>query len=301
MRSAWKPLNLPALNNQGPLILLQHEFGPSTYAIWLTNLTHIWTEVLDRRRIIQRALNINTSIDPSEDSGQMRLFLSSIEKALDGEAGTDVTFSSSNHGKQLLMQLSTPLPASLPALRWELLLQRSSQSTLTTKLVLPLLANQITAKVERTSLLRQLKEKDHVISKLIDQMQTDGSDMNKVFPGTMAPRHNNKAHVRQTISKSVKGVGEFDENMWKSRISEEHSMPTNLRELLSKACPIAAAEISESFFVPNDDAWWNQSKEKDVSDDKASGRCENGMDVAEDDFQVRTAIQLSFSSLSRRR
>ncbi|KAL9132251.1 MAG: hypothetical protein Q9217_000055 [Psora testacea] len=259
------------------------------------NLTHVWTDSLDRRSIIQRAFAINTSIDPSEDAGQMRLLLSSIQKALDGEPGTDIEFSSSKHGRRISIQLSTPLPASLPSLRWETSLQRCPQSTVTTKLIIPLLTDQLTAKAEKTSLLQQLKDKDIAISKMINQMQADGSDMSKVFPGTVSARFGNKANIRQTIGRSIKGVAEFDENLWQNRIFQEQSVPADLRELLSRVSPIAAAETFESFPMPDNDAWSDQKgqlehAEKVVeSKKKPSAHYEDEMDMDnKDDFQTQT-------------
>ena len=293
MCSAWNPLLAPSLDGNSQPLLIKYEFGPSYYSIWLTDLTHIWEETLDRKRIVQRAFAIDTSIDPSEDAGQMWLLLSSIKKALDAGFGTDIELSASDSGAQLSLKSSTPLPASLPPLRWNLFLQRCLQSMVTTKLVIPLLANHITAKAEETSLLQQLRDKDNIISKLINQMQAEGSDMSKVFPGTVSVRKSNKLNVRQVIGKSVKGVAEFDESLWRIRLSQETSVPTDLRELLSKASPIDAAEASQSIFIPDVDAWWDQGgqdkriERQTVSSRKESPRDEDlvGMKV-EDDFQV---------------
>ncbi|KAL9103737.1 MAG: hypothetical protein Q9163_001241 [Psora crenata] len=298
MSSAWKLLRTSSLDTTGTPLLIKHEIGPSNYVLWLTDLTHVWTDSQDRRSIIQKAFATDTSIDPTEDAGQMRLLLLSIQKALDSEAGTRVEVSASEKGRQISMKLSTPLPASLPPLRWETTLQKCPPSTLTMKLIVPLLNDQLSAKAEKSSLVQQLRDKDTIISKLFNQLQADGSDMSRVFPGAVSARQGNRVNMRQTIGKSVKGVAEFDENIWRHRMSSEHSPPVNLRDLLFGVSPIVAAKGSESFYVPETEAWWEQSGQHKPAgegfqpDENPSGHSESEMDMDDKEgFQLNTSHQ----------
>ena len=254
MPSAWRTLNLPSQNGGVISLLTQHDFGSSNYTVWLTDLTCLWKESLDRRQIIKKAFSIDTSIDPSEDAGQMQLLLSSICKALDQEAGTNVIVSPRDHGSQLSMNLTTPLPASLPPLQWTLTLEKASQPEFTSQFVMPLLTGQITLATQTTSLVQQVKDKDTVIAKLMNQLQSDGSDLNKVFPGA---RFSSKANVREIAGRSVKGVAEFDEDRWRSRISQENAVPLRLMDLLSRVPFNASVEASDSIYLANNHSWWD--------------------------------------------
>lgn len=74
--SKWRPLptfpDLPAL-----LISPGFHVESSSYSLAITDLANIWTESLDRKGILRRSLNEDTSIDIS-DGGQeqWRVFLS---------------------------------------------------------------------------------------------------------------------------------------------------------------------------------------------------------------------------------
>ena len=207
MPSTWNLLE----GFQIPL-LLKGEFGASNYSIWLTDLTNLWMERMERRPIIKRAFEIeDLSIDPSEGSSQMDLLLSSIQKSLACEAGTRIDISSNDEGKTLVLSLSVPLPSSLPDLQWKSTLSKCPPSSLTRELVLPLLAAGNSFQARNDSLLTQVKEKDVIISKLIGQMQVDGSDLSKVFPGSASFKATNKSNARQALARSVKGIAEFDE------------------------------------------------------------------------------------------
>ena len=260
MTSLWR-----VLNGFEVALLIQYEFGPSSYSISLTDLTHIWTESLDRKRTIQKAFSLDTSIDPSEDASQMRLLLSSMQKALDQEPGTEMTFSSDDNGDHIAVSLTTPLPAALKPLKWNLALQRLPQSAVTMKVIVPLLSNELAANIERDSLLQHIREKDSVITKLISYMQTDGLDMSQIFPGSISSRPSKKTNLRQSMGTSIRGMAEFDEHAWRDRMKREAPVPLDTENILSRLSPITFTELTESFYMPEEVTWWQGMKQSKLS------------------------------------
>ena len=292
MSPTWKPLRIDQQYNSIPPLLIKSEFGASSYKIWLTDLTYIWTELLDRRQIIQRALNVDTSIDPSEDSSQLRLLLQSIQDALVQRSGTAVDFVRSNHPKQLVMQTSTSLPAPLKPLEWRMTLNSAPQSTLTAEFTIPLLSQQSIAKAEKASLLQQLRYKDSVISRLTEKMQSDGVDFSRVFPASVPGRLG--ANPRQILAKSVKGLAEFDVQEWQSRMIKDYKTLEELRDLVSNtfdADPIEAATESQISDSPSYGDWWANLKRESsqrtplTSPVQISNAEQNDVEYGE--FQVR--------------
>ena len=240
-----------------PPLLIKNDFGTSSYRIWLTDLTYIWTETLDRRQIIQRAFSVDTSIDPSEDASQLRLLLQSIQDALVQRSGTAMSFTRSDDPKQLVLQTSTRLPGPLKPLEWRMTLNSAPQSTLTAEFTIPLLSQQSIAKAEKASLLQQLRYKDIVISKLIEKMQSDSVDLSRVFPASVPGKLGTNA--RQTLGKSVKGLAEFDLQEWQSRMIRDYKTLEELRDLISNtfdADPIEAATESQISDSPSYGDWW---------------------------------------------
>ena len=295
MRPMWKPLQTAHKDVLIPPLLIKTEFGLSSYKVWLTDLTHIWIESMDRRQIIQRAFSVDTSIDPSEDTSQLRLFLQSIEDALVQRAGTSVEVVQSDNKKHLILQTSTPLPGPLNPLEWKIMLMPAPQPMLTTEFVIPLLSQQSTAKAEKASLLQQLKYKDIIISKMIEKMQSDGVDLTRVFPG--APHARPGANARQVVGKSVNGLGEFNLEQWQNRIARDGKSLEELKDLVSNAFdadsqePSGESQIQDS---PDYGDWWRNLRHENSQQTLATSLLPNSgpeeNEVVEGDFQVCSQI-----------
>lgn len=290
MASSWKPLRLHCKRNDIPPLLVKHEFGPSHYKVWLTDLSYIWTESLDRRQMTRRALNIDTSIDPSEDSGQLSLFLRSIADALRQSPGTCIELDESSDVKQLTLKTSTPLPHPIQPLQWPIVLMLAPQSAFAVEFLSPLLSQQLTAKVEKTSLLQQLKDKDNVISKLIEKLQGDGVDLGKVFPGVVASKSGAGSTARGAVAKSVNGLREFDKNQWESQIARENGISRDVESLLPLVFSDDGVNAGEGLQIADYGEWWKRVGSRDSHLEgsvpaipKTDAKQES---IAEDGFQV---------------
>ena len=292
MPSAWKPLFLRRKHDGIPPLLVRYEFGSSDYKVWLTDLSYIWTESLDRKRIINRALDLYTSIDPSEDSSQRRFFLESIADALWQRPGTSVDLDESSDIKQLTLHTSTPLSHPLQPLEWPMVLVLAPQTTFAVEFVSPLLSQHLTAKVERASLLQQLKEKDNIISKLIDKMQGDGVDLGKVFPGAISSKSGSGSGptTRWAVARSVKGLGEFDQDQWESKLAKDNAFPRDLDYVLPQIFDDEGKHNNEELQITDYGEWWKRIDRKEIPREgatsailKTDARQEK---VLDDEFQV---------------
>lgn len=290
MHSTWKPLPLSRKQKGIPPFLVKHEFGPSDYRVWLTDLSYIWTESLDRRQITRRALNTDTSIDPSEDAAQLLLFLSSIADALRQRPGTDVILDESNDYKQLTLKTSTPLPQPLQPLEWSIMLILAPQSVFVSEFVSPLLSQQLTAKVEKTSLLQQLKEQDNVISKLIEKLQGDGVDLGKMFHGAVSSKSGAGPTARGAVAKSVIGLREFDRDRWESQLAKEIGISGDLSSLLPRIFDNDEKAAGERLQLTDHGEWWKSVGRKNSQREEATTTFVETDDregsLPEDEFQV---------------
>ena len=82
MASSWQLLPLYFDSLKETPLLSRSSFQTQSYDIFVTDLTSVWSESLDRRQIIRRALNEDTSIDPSQDSTQLKILLDKIKAGL---------------------------------------------------------------------------------------------------------------------------------------------------------------------------------------------------------------------------
>lgn len=228
----WKPLKLTTQDQAIPCLLAKYDFGPTTYTVSLTDLTYLWTESLDRKQIIRRALELNTSIDPSEDSSQMQLLLSHVREALEGISGTSVTLTRIDALNKLPLNLSVMLPSPLPPLEWPIILSQASQELFTTHFVLPFLSQNLSLRGQIVSLLENLREKDNVIRKLTDRMHSDGTDIRSLFPGAGSVRSGLRVSGKEAAARSVRGMAAFDESDWREQFSANRNSPNSMHGLV---------------------------------------------------------------------
>ena len=284
------PLILSGKRNGVPPLLVKYEFGPTDYRIWLTDLSYIWTESLDRRQIIRRALGTDTSIDPSEDAAQMRLFLSSIQEALRQKPGTSVNMSDSDDIKQMNMNTSTPLPHPLQPLQWSIVLALAPQPTFASEMMSPLLSRQLALTVQKTSLVQQLKEKDSVISKLIEKLEGDGFDLGKLFPGAVSSKSGIRSTARGAVAKSIKGLREFDEKQWESQVAKENPFSGDLGHFLPRIFDHDWNDTGEGLQIPIHEEWWKEvGRTKSPQESPTAINSKTAVQqesMAEDEFQV---------------
>lgn len=228
MTSPWRPIGSVL---QAPPLLVKYEFTNSQYKVFLTDLTNIWTETLERREIIKKALNLDTSIDPSEDSGQFRLLLRKVQDALEGQEGSHLSLSRGMKSDELVLHTVTKLPLPWEPLRWPFHLACAHAGLLTTELLLPCLSHQFVANAQVEYLLHILKEKEHVLNKLADKITSDGVNFADLFPGALGSRAGMRLS-REQAGKFVKGLSEFDETGWRDSLSASLISSANLSDIV---------------------------------------------------------------------
>lgn len=217
----WYPLVVTTrLPVHSPPLLIQRSFTNNTYSVHLTDLTYIWGETLSRREIVQRALNDDTSIDPSEDASQMRILLAKLKEAISlrgegNEENDDIDVdiqavperSSTSTGTLMQLKVTYDLPEPLQPLLWTFKLQPLPQIQLTKRLLLPLLSLSSLHSTEIQSLVRIIKDKDVVLEKMHDSLEDSKVSVAGILGGGASRR---------------RGLEKFEEKIWRSHIWETH-------------------------------------------------------------------------------
>lgn len=196
-----------------PPLLFQYSWNRQGYELYVTDLTSIWSEQLPHERIVKRAEQCATTIDPSEGTEQLQVFLSKIGEALRGDGG-NAKLHSGTHADSLELTTSTRLPAPLKPLKWTLYLRKEPPSAFTSRLLLPLLRDETSWESRQRALLDQIKQKDWVIGKLFDKVEALQIDLGTVFPAAAGLRSAHKGSTRSEAARHIKGVAPFDEQKW---------------------------------------------------------------------------------------
>ncbi|KAL8763909.1 MAG: hypothetical protein Q9184_000352 [Pyrenodesmia sp. 2 TL-2023] len=291
MASHWKLLNHENTSEASiPPLLVKHDFGPSNYKIWVTDLINVWSEALGQRPLVQRAWDIETDIDPLE-SDQRQTLLQKIEDSLDEAPGTKLALSRSSDLRGIQLTAFSPLPKPLRALQWPFYLASSARITLTSELILPLLGEQLRLRGMVDSLLGILKDKDHVLSKLRDKLQSEGIAVGEVFPGAVSPKSSRKALSDKDLAKSVKGLGSFNEDQWLRQCTDDCDVPGSYQGLLSEMFAKTKGFSSLNFGeqLPDGDWWEHLNAETPLADDwEAKVSQAQSQSSTANDFQKQT-------------
>lgn len=256
MSPKWHRLHLS--DQSIPPLLFQWTWNQQGYEVYLTDLTYIWSERLPQKQIIRRAEENATTIDPGEDPDQFPVLLEKIGEAL--RKGKDSAML--GRGAQpdsLEIKTTTKLPAPLKPLKWDLKLSKESSSYLTSTMLLPLLKEEANREQRQRYLLQQIKQKDTVLSKLLDKMETVGIDLGTIFPSAAGSRGSRKGITRSEAGRLIKGIEPFEEQTWlaEARSSEMAGLATNLLEEIS-----GSTELYDlSAFDQPRDKWWPQLTE----------------------------------------
>jgi XLF-Cernunnos, XRcc4-like factor, NHEJ component len=259
---AWKPLPLSAFAGAHlPALLISEAFTAASYTVHLTDLTHIWSEHLDRRDIVRRGREQDTSIDPSENE-QLQILLEKIRLALAGGKNTSLalTIRGDADRPSLTLNINVKLPGGLVPLQWPIQLAAAPQSLMRSQFVVPLLRAQGAMMEEIASLVEVAKEKDHVIQKLLDKLEGQGTELGQIFPQA-AGRVGRKVD-RKTAEGRVKGLGQFDLETWQK--SRNHEISRDIATLIgdvfaaTNSDALGIDEVVPGFEEPDD--WWESIK-----------------------------------------
>ncbi|KAK1072669.1 hypothetical protein LTR74_002461 [Friedmanniomyces endolithicus] len=231
MSTHWKTLHLTEnSNNNGiPQLLIKAKLDSSGYTIHLTDLSRIWGETLTKRGIRKRADLDDCSIDPGEGDDQYQILLDKIQQALDQHNGTSLAL-----GTIKGVEGATALESSL---------------------IRPLLQHNQYGQTQIQSLLHELAEKDRVILKITDRLETSGNDLTTVFPGVSNVKVSRKKSQREQLARHVRGLGDFDVNAWRA----QHGVSRKDGVLLGKEMDSLLTELP---YGDADDAkygeWWRE-------------------------------------------
>ncbi|KFY07620.1 hypothetical protein V492_06983 [Pseudogymnoascus sp. VKM F-4246] len=255
-----------------PPLLISTSFTVDSYKIYVTDLAHLWCEDLDRRSILRRSLAEDTSIDPSEDAGQLKLFLDKISLGLEGGKDTDLLLGLDTHSakesltgaRNLEIHMSVSLPKPLQPLVWTIKLSSCPQSDFATHFTIPLLCAQNARLKELDSLVGMLRDKDNVIQKLVDKLEATGAELGQLFPG-VAGKGGRKV-PRRVVEEKVKGLELFRQEQWRNAMrnaeseNEHADVKTIIQGAFTKESPVGllahGAELPGRF-----DKWWDQLKD----------------------------------------
>ena len=267
MASLWRQLPSPQAGGaQLPPLLISTFFLSDKYTIYLTDLTYIWRESLNRRALFARSHEVNTSIDPTE-SDQLEIFLDKLKQGVNGGRNTTSAISvSSDTGRPTItLKITVDLPGGLAPLEWPFRLTPAPQSLLTAQLTVPLLQAQHNRMEEIDTLTELLKEKDHVIQKMLDKFEVQGLELGQVFPQAIAK--GGRSLDRKRAEEKIKGLQAFDIETFRETLENKESLDAAqlVQSVLSSESQQSPRTNINSTLPEEDDNWWESIKGQTIN------------------------------------
>ncbi|KAK6539189.1 hypothetical protein TWF694_009432 [Orbilia ellipsospora] len=247
--TAWEPF--PIQNPFSPPLYIQRHFAETSYTIYLTDLSSIWAESLEKGSICDRAEDRNCSIDPSTDDSQLKILLEKLSSGITG-LNPAVTVDLEVRGETLNINTKEKLQAPLQPLEWRFRLKLQTGTQFTKYFSLPLLYYGSLLSRQASSLLAVIEEKDVAIARLLDKFEEYKIDISSVFPGYKKGR---------ALTGRAKGIKEFDKEEWNREIltaeidtkDSKELVKATFKHLLRKDDKLAAALPK-----PSESQWWTK-------------------------------------------
>lgn len=304
---SWRPLPL-ATSHDLPALLVSTVFNQDSYVIHVTDLANIWVETMDRKAIYRRSLDEDTSIDPTDNSQNMRAFLSRIRSALDPthedhSESRLVLRPASGIGADtdgLTLNITCDIPEMEP-LRWPVHLRKCPPSRLANEFVLPLLQVTRSKNEQVDALIEIIQQKDAAMTKLLDKLEATGTRLEHVFTVLSAKQKVS----RKVAEEKVKGLAPFKREEWRNPLSAPSDWSgdsgTLLEDLFGER-GIPYSSEPDTRIASTLDNWWNTlgdtgsgaggpEKESRLATSKPSkpqlGDAHQTDKEVEDDFQVQ--------------
>ncbi|EXJ87132.1 hypothetical protein A1O3_04090 [Capronia epimyces CBS 606.96] len=216
----WQELQLPS-RRQCPKLFYSLMTQNESIKLLLTDLISIWECSLDRYDILAEASRQHTSIDPSASSDQLAVLLSKIAKSLSD--GRNVLVRANERGGHALrLKTSIDLPKPLRPLEWAFKLAPQPASELAERILRPSLHEVAVAQEKIESLLRIVRDKDHVISRLLERVDSSSIDLSLIFPSITGVASRKGGHISVTEArKHVPGMVNFNEKSWTKQFAND--------------------------------------------------------------------------------
>ncbi|KAF2812892.1 XLF-domain-containing protein [Mytilinidion resinicola] len=284
--SAWVRLRISNAGPRAPPLFLKTSFISRKYTIYVTDLSRVWSEQLDEHAIKERGTSEDNhfgNIDESNFADLLETVASALEQS-NGNShkiipeGTD----------ELILQAKLVLPEPLDPFNWKFHLELLSSEDISKQLTLPLLASSFTHRSQINDLVHNLQEKDKVISRLLDQLDSINVGLSTVFPSITGLRASKKTIKRDQAAKHVPGLRTFNEDEWRSTSRLCTVTPSTIDEVMENmATDVHVGLLGDVEIGDQDNLWWTHlsefSQSKEVAGSTKAESIEDEAMETEDD------------------
>jgi hypothetical protein len=257
-KSGWVRLRISNGGSKTPPLFLKTAFASRSYSIYLTDLSRVWSEELDEYAITDRGTSEDNHfgrIDKSNFADLLETVVSTLKQSDDNIH----TILPDTDG--LILHARLALPEPLDPFSWRFHLGLLPLEGISRQLTLPLLASSYAQTSQIKDLAHSLQEKDKVISKLLDQLDSINVDLTTVFPSITGLRGSRKTIKREQAAKHVPGLRVFDEAEWRSNSRQPEEVSFSIDEVMGNITTHVDVDFLGGVDMDRHDLWWTHLNE----------------------------------------
>lgn len=265
--SCWRVLQL-ANSPQGhtiPQLLIKSQFSSNSYAVFVTDLSNIWSEELHLSDIVRRAAEVESPIEVTErDTTQLAILFENVQKSLVPSDATSCLVTRNVSGGDVTLHTTISLPEPLGSLTWRFHLHKQAANVLKDQLILPILLSSLVQHERISSILSIVSEKDRTITRLVDQYEASNLDLAAAFPSISNVKFSKRTVKREQAAKYIPGLQEFEVHAWKSQTSHVIDDDVSTLQVFQEALSECTPKVPSKLMSDDKDAFWWEALGTDV-------------------------------------
>lgn len=192
----------------GEHVYLKTTFGSYRYSIWATDLSRLWHEELERDDIIWQANRNRIQIDV-EDANNFGILLKRLASSVEGDV--DIAERKSS---RIELKTAIKLPEPLPEAIWTFRLELQEDEDFRKHVSVPLFDQTRIQQHNEEDLIQRIKDKDHVIDKLMDALDKYKVDLAGIFPALATQGPARRTSTRAEAVTRIPALRPFDQQTW---------------------------------------------------------------------------------------
>lgn len=230
----------------GEHIYLKTAFGSDRYSISATDLSRLWHEELEKDDIIWQANRNRIQID-LEDANNFGILLKHLASSVEGDV--DITERKSN---RIELKSAIKLPEPLPEATWTFRLELQEDEDFRKHVTVPLIDQIRAHQHNEDDLVQRIKDKDHIVDKLMDAVDKYKVDLAGIFPALATQGPARRTSTRAEAEARIPALRPFDLQTWHQGHSNGHSCAAAQSKDTSPL-PAASARPSKEGSAPTNE------------------------------------------------
>ncbi|KAE9975838.1 hypothetical protein EG328_002948 [Venturia inaequalis] len=186
-------------------------------SISATDLSRLWHEELEKDDIIWQANRNRIQID-LEDANNFGILLKHLASSVEGDV--DIAERKSN---RIELKSAIKLPEPLPEATWTFRLELQEDEDFRKHVTVPLIDQIRAHQHNEDDLIQRIKDKDHVVDKLMDALDKYKVDLAGIFPALATQGPARRTSTRAEAEARIPALRPFDLQTWHQGHSNGHS------------------------------------------------------------------------------